>query len=138
MFLFIYHLLRSTFFSIIFVFDGYFSLRSTYFCSNILFDESFAYIFTFLCCRHWLDQAFFLISVVRWIVFTHIYFSFGLFFVLTSSWPSQIKEGNKFLFFFYVLLPSSQIYFFLSFLCLMVIFLLDQPIFVLLFSLMNI
>jgi len=118
LFSFFYHLLRSTFFSIIFVFDGYFSLRSTYLCSNSLFDEFFAYRSTFLCCRHWLDQAFFLKYVVRWIFFTHIYSSFKLFFVLTSSWPSRIKEGNKFFFFctfFYHLLSSSFLICFRSF-----------------------
>jgi len=63
-----YHLLISTLFSIIFVFDGYFSIRSTYFCSVDFFR------FTFLCWQNVLGRGFFLRSTVGWICSSQIFF----------------------------------------------------------------
>jgi len=67
-FSFFYHLLRSTLFSIIFVFRGYFSVRSTYFCSVNFFR------FSFLCWQNVLGRGFFLISTVWWIFSSQIFF----------------------------------------------------------------
>ena len=85
-FSFFYHLLRSTLFSIIFVFHGNFSLTSTYFCSVYFFR-----------------------STVGWVCSSHIYFSLGWCFSLRFLRTfTLLKKCNNFWFFF-VLLPSTQI-----------------------------
>ena len=64
------------FFSIIFLFYGYFCLKSTYFCSIFLLDKCFVFKSTLLCCIYLFDLCF----------FSQIYFVVRIFILLHSKY----------------------------------------------------
>ena len=112
LFSFFYHLSNLLFFSIIFVFGGYFSLSATYFCCTFLFDECFTFRSTFVIWRDWLDRGFFLRSGVRCIFYFHMFFSFGWCFAVRffSTFTNTMKVTTSHFHYFHFFTIFSYLF----------------------------